>query len=315
MKFSIAGKIMAGKWFGTLLAGVFAINTVGLAEDHGSVIKQGKYLLNIAGCITCHTDTENNGVPLAGGKELKSSFGTFFTPNITSDNETGIGRWNEMDFIRALQHGLSPNGEHYYPAFPYASYTFMSRKDVLSIFAYLKSLPPVKQRNREHKLGWPASDRSMLGFWKNLNFRQGAFRHNNRMSPAWNRGRYLVDALAHCGECHTPRFSSGGAMHSRYLAGGTVEAEDKNAPNITRDRNDGIGGWSKAQLIAFLASGITPEMRTVNETMQEVINGITSKLDNHDLQAMAEYLMTVPPIPSVNKYGDSNPYWWLEPTQ
>lgn len=277
------------------------------ANSPESLVEHGEYMVHIAGCANCHT--ENNDEPFAGGKELKTGFGTFYSPNITPDLESGIGNWSEADFIRALQQGLSPKGEHYYPAFPYTSYSKMSMDDMLAIKAYLNSLTPIKKHNKPHIIAWPGSDRGMLGFWKSLNFEPGSYRTHPGKSSLWNRGAYLVDAVTHCGECHTPRYSSGGAMKNRYLSGAPKGSNAFPTPNITRHNKDGIGHWSKPQVMAFLVSGMTPDARKVRGDMHKVIEESTSKLNNHDLNAMAEYLITIPPIPTFRDYRDLNNLW------
>ncbi len=277
-------------------------------------IERGKYIATISGCIHCHTDTESQGKPLAGGKELKSRFGTFYAPNITPDPKTGIGNWSDDEFIRALQYGISPKGEHYYPAFPYTSFTRMTREDILSVKRYLDSMPAIENTHPEHIVSWPISDRSMLEFWKRVNFTPLIQRRGKHISPEWNRGAYLSEVLIHCGECHTPRFSSGGSMHHRHLAGAYLGAQSERVPNITSHVRDGIGSWSKNQIAAFLATGITPQMRQTTGSMKEVIDEYTSKLDAYDIQAIAEYLTTVPPIPDLSGSRSRQERWWLEPS-
>ncbi|MET0103721.1 MAG: cytochrome c [Sedimenticola sp.] len=285
--------------------------TTCLADEAASSAEEGRYLATIAGCIGCHTDSENGGQPFAGGKELKSQFGTFYSPNITPDKETGIGNWSDEEFIRALKLGISPEGEHYYPAFPYTSFTGMTPKDILSIKRFLETLKPVKNSPREHITSWPISDRSMLGLWKRMNFpAQPPARETHYPR---DRGAYLVESVLHCGECHTPRYSSGGILHHRHLSGSHLSAQNERVPNITSHKRDGIGGWTPHQIMGFLATGTTPDLRQTKGSMAEVIREITSKLDANDLRAIADYLSRTPPIPSLDSPLPSHRRWWLDP--
>ncbi|OOZ37770.1 cytochrome c [Solemya velesiana gill symbiont] len=294
--------------------GFAALSLAIQADQKADQVQNGAYIAKIAGCVTCHTDSENNGQPLSGDRELKSRFGTFYSPNITPDPETGIGNWSNEDFLRALQHGISPKNEHYYPAFPYTSFTRMNREDMLSIKAYLDSLPPVKKGQRQHILSWPARNRDLLGFWKRNSFQPGTMRENPMMSPEWNRGAYLVEAVLHCGECHTPRYSAGDPMRHRHLAGTYHGAKNEHVPNISSHRRDGIGSWTKSQVIAFLASGMTPKMQPITGSMAEVVRDSTSKLTAEDMVAIAEYLATVPAIPSFERLQHPRGLWWQEPS-
>lgn len=208
----------------------------------------GEYLTNAGGCVACHT--VENGQPMAGGRSLESPFGTFYTPNITPDNETGIGGWTDDEFVSAFQEGLSPEGEHYYPAFPYPSYSGMSRSDLLDIKAYLNSLQPVTAANREHDLVWYASSRMPLVLWKWLYFDDSRFATDSSQTEQWNRGAYLVRHLGHCGECHTPRSALGGTEASLELAGAPGFGEAKAAPNLT-PHGDGLKDWRRADLDLF----------------------------------------------------------------
>lgn len=261
-----------------------------------SPVERGAYLFAAAGCLGCHTDVKNKGAPLAGGRALATPFGTFRTPNITADAETGIGAWSDADFVRALRDGVSPAGEHYYPAFPYPSYTRMSDADMLAIKAYILSLPAVRRENQGHELGFPYSWRSLLGVWKALNFTPGAMQPDPGKSEGWNRGAYLVEALAHCGECHTPRGALGGLDRDRWLAGTTDGPDGEKVPNITPDEATGLGAWSSAQITGALRTGLLPDGDVVGSSMGEVVENSTSRLVDADRAAIAEYLLSVPPI-------------------
>lgn len=261
-----------------------------------SPLDRGAYLFAAAGCLGCHTDVPNKGPQLAGGRALKTPFGTFYTPNITADTETGIGGWSDQDFIGALRDGLSPAGDHLYPAFPYPSYTHMREEDMLAIKAYIFSLPAVRQENRAHDLGFPYSWRATLGVWKWLNFTPGEIAPDADRSSSWNRGAYLVEALTHCGECHTPRGALGGLERDLWLAGTTDGPDGEKVPNITPDQTTGIGAWSANQITGALRSGLLPDGDVVGSVMGEVVENSTSRMTPEDRAAIAEYLQTLPPI-------------------
>ncbi|MGC2198720.1 MAG: cytochrome c, partial [Stellaceae bacterium] len=183
------------------------------------VVSRGAYLTNAAGCEDCHTDREHGGKPYAGGRALATPFGTFYSPNITPDPETGIGRWSDEQFLRALRDGVRPDGANFFPVFPYPSFTKITDADMRAIKAYLFSLPAVRQVNRAHDVSFPFSWRFLQYAWKWLFFSPGPFRPAPARSEAYNRGAYLVTALSHCGECHTPRNWFGATEPNRFLAG------------------------------------------------------------------------------------------------
>ncbi|MBO39613.1 MAG: cytochrome C, partial [Rhodospirillaceae bacterium] len=168
-------------------------------------LSNGQVLLHAGGCVNCHTDYENNGSLLAGGKKIKTPFGIFYSPNITSDKRHGIGNWSEKDFILAMRKGISPNGSHYFPAFPYPSFTFLTEKDIKAIKDYIFSLPGTPKPNEPHELTFPFNIRAGQVLWKSLYFTEGPFQINPNKSTQWNRGAYLSRAVTHCGECHTRR--------------------------------------------------------------------------------------------------------------
>lgn len=303
------------RWVNVLITSLIGLTSIGWCEETDTLLERGKNIFIAASCITCHTDIENNGPKLAGGREVKTPFGNFYTPNITPDLETGIGKWTNEDFIRALSEGIAPDGTHYFPAFPYTSYTKMSRGDMLALQAYLMSLPPVRRQNRPHELTGIYSARSLVGFWKSFNFQQGEFTPDSNRSTLWNRGAYLTQALSHCGECHTPRNPDGGPVRNRFLAGTMQGPKGNKVPNITHDMKDGIGKWNKQQLTAFLIAGVTPNHHRVQGGMAEVISNTTSKLSAYDLEAMSEYLLTVPPRPTIDDAIPTRPDWGLGPLQ
>jgi mono/diheme cytochrome c family protein len=265
------------------------------ADSTSDRIERGRYLLRAAGCAACHTDSENKGEFLAGGRKLTSPFGTFVSPNITPDKEHGIGNWTDEDFIRALGDGVSPAGDHYYPAFPYTSYTRMGRDDMLVIKAYLFSIKPVPQANPDHDLTWYAS-RMLMGLWKWLYFTPGAHEPDTSKSARWQRGDYLVNALSHCAECHSPRNSLGALIDNKLFIGVKDGPEGETAPNITPDKDTGIGKWSSGELETFLQSGELPDGDYTGGLMAEVVDEGLSYLDRQDIEAMVEYLQSLKPV-------------------
>ena len=264
-----------------------------------AVMRQGEYLFRAAGCANCHTDEKNKGDPLAGGRALKTPFGTFYSPNITPDPETGIGRWSEADFVRALREGIDDEGKHLYPAFPYTSYTQFTDTDLRAIKTYLFSQKPVRQVNKEHELPWYLRSRASLSIWKMLFFKPGAFQPQPDQSAAWNRGAYLVTAVAHCGECHTPRNFLGGFKKSRRFAGNPDGVDGADTPNITPDKKTGIGKWSQSDLVEYLETGAMPDGDYAGDAMAEVIDNSLSHLTKDDRKAIAVYVMSLPSVESV----------------
>ena len=263
----------------------------------GADAKRGEYLVTAGGCVGCHTENKKEAVPFAGGRALQTPFGTFYGPNITPHPAAGIGRWTEADFIRAMREGNGPGGMHYFPAFPYPSFTRITDGDLRDLFAYLRTLPPNPRPSQPHELSFPFGFRFTLAGWKLLFFTPGAFVPDPKASAEVNRGAYLVQALSHCGECHTPRNFLGGPRRDRFLAGGKGP-EGKNIPNLTPTR---LKKWSDGELKEFFTTGLTPDGDVPAEAMAEVINNTTSKLTPADLAAIIAYLRTLPPLPEEPK--------------
>lgn len=256
--------------------------------------RRGEYVARLGGCHSCHTDPKKKDAPLAGGIELSSPYGTFYVPNITPDRETGIGRWSERDFIRAMTEGVAPDESHYYPAFPFTYYTRMRRQDLLDLKAYLDAARPVRNAVRPHDLRFPYKYRFVLGAWKWLFFRPGEFKADPVKSASWNRGAYLVTGPAHCGECHTKRNFLGATDDRHALAGARNGPDGKSVPNITPHPKDGIGLWSAADLVNFLKTGDVPFGETTGAPMDGVIADNTSRWTDGDLKATVEYLLSLP---------------------
>jgi len=272
---------------------------VGLAAraEDGDLVARGAYLATAAGCADCHTDAKNGGRPYAGGRALATPFGTFYAPNITPDPDTGIGRWSDAQFLHALREGVRPDGSNYFPVFPYPSFTKIGDDDVRAIKAYLFAQPAVRQPNRAHDVAFPFSWRFLLCGWKLFFFSPGPFRPEPERGEAYNRGAYLVTALAHCGECHTPRNWFGATEPSRFLAGTPHGPDGKVVPNITPDRETGIGGWSLDDITTLLKDGQTPDFDFVGGAMGEIVRN-TSRLDDADRRAIAVYLKSLPAVHS-----------------
>jgi mono/diheme cytochrome c family protein len=282
-----------------LRAGAFALlaAAAGGAAAQGGDAKRGEYLAKAGGCMGCHTEAKEGAAPFAGGRALKTPFGTFYGPNITPHQQAGIGRWTEADFVRALRLGLRPDGAHYFPAFPYPSYTKITDADLRDLWAYLRTLPPSDRASQAHDLGFPFGWRFLVAGWKWLYFTPGPHADDPKLSSALNRGAYLVRALGHCGECHTPRNSLGGPRQDRSLAGGKGP-EGKGVPNLTPTR---LKKWDDGELKAFLTTGLTPDGDVPADAMAEVINNTTSQLTPSDLAAILAYLRSLPPLPDEPK--------------
>ena len=260
--------------------------------------KRGEYVFHAGGCAACHTDTKNKGPLLAGGAGITTPFGTFFAPNITPDKTHGIGAWTEADFHKAMRRGLSPGGTPFYPVFPYTSFTKITDADIADLWAYLRTVPPSDRSNVAQKADFPFGWRFLLTFWRWLNFSPGPFRPDPGQSAERNRGAYLAVALAHCGECHTPRNALGGLDHEAWMSGNADGPDGAHIPNITPDPETGIGKWSETDIVQYLESGMDPDGDFAGSLMAEVVNGATSKLTAADRKAIAVYLKSLPAIRS-----------------
>lgn len=278
------------------LSGLAAVATAApiAAAGQTGAVETGAYLAAAAGCAGCHT--ARGGVPYAGGRPLETPFGTFYTPNITPDADHGIGEWSDDEFVRALWHGQGPDSAYLFPAFPYTSYTGMTRADVLAIKAFLFSLPPAAVADRPHDLAAPFGYRPLQAVWRLLFFRDRRVVPRASVPADINRGAYLVRALGHCGECHTPRNAFGGTLVGLALAGTTEGPEGEKVPNITPDMETGIGSWTEDDLVELLASGTKPDFDNVQGSMAEVVERGTSQLSDADRHAIARYLLSLQPI-------------------
>jgi mono/diheme cytochrome c family protein len=268
---------------------------VSQASAEQAAVERGAYLLHAGGCISCHTADADDAVPLTGGDALTTPFGTFYAPNITPDNTTGIGAWSDEDFLRAMREGIRPDGSHYYPVYPYTSYTGMTREDILAVKAYLFSLDPVMQQNRDHDLPWYLFSRLLAGAWQFMFFTPERFVPDASRSATWNRGVYLVRHLGHCGECHTSRNLFGATRGDLELSGNPDGPDGKKVPNITPDRKTGIGKWSADEIIFFLEIGMLPDGDFTGGSMSQVIDDNTSLLTADDRIAIVEYVTNLEP--------------------
>jgi mono/diheme cytochrome c family protein len=291
---AIREKAAASLFIGVLLIGA-ALSVSGSASAQDDA-KRGQYLTKAAGCLACHTEDKKDAVPFAGGRALKTPFGTFYGPNITPHPEAGLGRWSEADFFRAMRLGERSDGAHYFPAFPYASFTRISDSDLRDLWAYLRTLAPSARANQTHDLRFPFGWRPLVAAWKWLFFTPGPFPSDSRRTPLVNRGAYLAEALGHCGECHTPRNFLGGPNRDRFLAGSKKGPDGKGgAPNLTPTR---LKKWDDAELKDFLTTGLTPDGDVASETMGEVVRNTTGQLTPEDLAALMAYLRALPPLPN-----------------
>ncbi|MGI9369348.1 MAG: c-type cytochrome [Ruegeria sp.] len=254
-------------------------------------VKRGEVVFYAGGCASCHSAPGTSGedkLKLGGGRAFSTDFGTFYAPNISSDAVQGIGNWSALDIANALLKGTSPSGQHYYPAFPYTSYANMSAEDAVSLHAYLLTLPAVDTPNRQHETGFPFNIRRTLGGWKRL-FAHDGWIVDGDLTEQQERGRYLVEALGHCGECHTERNKFGGLNYESWLQG----APNPNGRGRIPDISPAGLKWSQADIAEYLKSGFTPEYDTAGGEMADVVEN-TSKLSDSDRAAIAAYLKIVP---------------------
>ena len=281
---------LAGAGIGWFLTGASAVpaayDTLKGDADNGRVT------FAIAGCASCHVapEAEDSDTPvLPGGKRFDSDFGTFIAPNI-SPSPQGIGDWTDAEILHAVRAGVSPGGAHYYPAFPYGSYNKADPQDLADLVAHLRTLPPSDAESQPHEVGFPFNIRRSLGGWKLL-FLSDDWVLTSAETAQIERGRYLVEALGHCGECHTPRNALGGLQKDQWLSGAPNPSGDGRIPNITPA---GLN-WSEGEIVAYLETGFTPEFDVAGGSMTEVIQN-TAQLPPQDREAIAAYLKAVPGV-------------------
>lgn len=279
-------------WGPRLAIAVVLLVLVSTAQRTGAVeLTEDEYVFRLGGCVACHT--REGGGFLAGGPALETPFGTFFAPNITADEDSGIGTWREADLRRALGQGVAPDGSHYYPVFPYTAYTRMSDEDVRRLYRYLLKTKADPAPRREHDVPWFMGFRVLNWFWKLLFFDEGRYVPDPTRSAAWNRGAYVSEALAHCGACHSPRNFLGAVSGERY-AGNPHGPEGSAVPNITPHTDKGIGAWSPAEIVDYLTSGALPDGDYAGGAMATVIDEGLQYLKAADAEAIADYLKGIP---------------------
>ena len=253
-------------------------------------LANGRTMFLIGGCASCHAvPKQEDATRLGGGLALPTAFGTFYVPNISSDAKDGIGGWSEAQFIAAMRHGVSPSGQHLYPAFPYTSYHAMRTEDLRDLFAYLKTLPAISGAARDHALTFPFSIRRSVGLWKRLFLDDAQFKPDPAQSAQWNRGAYLVNAPGHCAECHSPRNLLGGIVAGRRFTGGQSPTGQGGVPDITQNK---LRDWKVEDFVEVLDSGMTPDADRVGGAMVEVVAN-TRQLSAADRQAIAVYLKSL----------------------
>ena len=290
--------------------GVFYLLTTPSVVDasalpqHTADLKNGEAMFNAGGCASCHTtpasdkcdDPKHDPKPmLGGGRCLKTPFGTFNVPNISQDKGNGIGGWTDAQFVTAMVKGVSPEGSHYYPAFPFASYQRMKVEDVLDLWAYLKTVPAVATPSKPHDLALPFKLRRGIGMWKLLFLDGQSFTPDAKQTAEWNRGAYLVNGPGHCAECHSGRNAAGAIDEARRWSGGADPEGRGWIPNIT-PHADGLAEWSDKDIAYMLESGFTPAYDAVGSTMADVVKN-TARLTAEDRDAMATYLKSLPAKP------------------
>jgi len=252
----------------------------------------GRRIFFAGGCDSCHASPgQPDRLRLGGGLELKTPFGSFFPPNISSDRTDGVGAWRNVDLANAMLSGVSPRGEHYYPAFPYTSYQRMTPGDVADLITFLRTLPAVQGKAPAHQLPFPFSIRRAVGLWKQLFFYNAAFPPDPTQSAEWNLGRYLVDGPGHCGECHTPRNVLGAMQPGLYLTGAPAPDRKGKTPNLT---GAVLADWTKADIVEALTSGFTPAGDVLGAGMTGVVRNL-AQLPQSDREAIAAYLKSLPP--------------------
>lgn len=266
----------------------FAQGPSGASAD---IVKRGEYLARAGDCVACHTQPGDK--LFAGGRAMPTPFGTLYSPNITPDNQTGIGKWTADEFYQMMHTGRSRDGSLLYPAMPYGAYTKVTRADSDAIFAYLRSVPPVNQPNRPHEMRFPYNNRELLLGWRTLYFREGEYQADPTRSVEWNRGAYLVQGLGHCSMCHTAINALGGSSESKAFEGGLIPMQDWYAPSLTSNKEAGLGDWSIEDISDLLQKGVA-KRGAVYGPMAEVVYDSLQYLSDDDVRAMAVYLKSLP---------------------
>jgi mono/diheme cytochrome c family protein len=268
------------------------------------LLARGAYLARLGNCAACHTT--RGGTPYAGGRGIDTPFGTVYSSNLTPDAQTGLGRWSASDFWRALHNGRSQDGGLLYPAFPYTSYTAVTRADSDALYVYLQSLPATAQAATPHALRWPFSTQPALAVWRALYFQPGVQQADPQQSAEWNRGAYLVRGLGHCGACHTARNALGASSGELDLAGGLIPMQNWYAPSLASPHEAGVAGWPLEDVVRLLQTGVAPGV-TVRGPMAEVVRQSMQYWSADDLGAVATYLQALPQTTSTPPLRDLPP--------
>ncbi len=255
-----------------------------------ATIARGAYLARAGNCLGCHT--ARGGAEYAGGRGIETPFGSVFAPNLTPDEATGLGRWSEAEFWRAMHNGRAKDGRLLYPAFPYTNFTQIRREDSAALYAFLRSLPPVQQANRPHQLRFPYDQQASLAVWRALYFRPGSFEADAKQPADWNRGAYLVRGLGHCSACHAERDPLGGSVDELRLAGGLIPTQNWFAPSLA------LREGGQQDFASLLKTGVSAKGSAMGP-MAEVVYLSSSYLSDEDIQAMGSYLRTVPPAEAI----------------
>ena len=273
-------------------ADIKEIKEVALSPANSELIAHGAYLARAGNCMTCHTT--RGGEPYAGGRAIETPFGAVYTSNLTPDDKSGIGSWSAAHFWRAMHNGRSKDGRLLYPAFPYTSYTQVTREDSDALFAYLRSLPAVSSPNQAHGLQFPFDSQAALAIWRALYFKPGVYQPEAGRNAEWNRGAYLVQGLGHCSACHAARNALGATTGGTNLAGGLIPVQNWYAPSLASPHEAGVADWEKQEIVSLLKNGISKNA-SVAGPMAGVVLGSTQYLTPHDVGAMAKYLKELPP--------------------
>jgi len=269
-----------------------------LHEGASEEEKKGWRLYRVAGCVGCHSPPFPEAKHLGGNRDLPTVFGRFYAPNISPDLEDGIGKWTEEDFFRAMRKGISPQKKAYWPTFPYMAYTKMSDDDITALWAYLRSQQPVQGKTKEKELNPNYQFPGLINIWRWMEFKQGVYKSDPKLTVQENRGKYLSQSVAYCDQCHTPRNRLGQLVKKYYMAGGSNPGKSEVHPNLTPHMEKGLGKWSEDDIVLFLTSGEKPngEMADHNQIMVEKIEDSYSHFTEQDKAAIAAYLKSLAPI-------------------
>jgi len=276
----------------TTLASVLLVAAASAAAQSARphLVERGEYLAYAGDCISCHT--AKGGAAYAGGLRMDTPFGAILAPNITPDRDTGIGAWSADEFYRAMHDGINKRGQDLYPAMPYTFFTKVTREDCDAIYAYLRTIKPVRNAVEVNQLHWPFDMRWTMASWRELYFIRGTFRPDALQTPVWNRGAYLIEGLGHCSACHSPRNALGAIEKNKAFTGAGIDGWF--ALNLTENLNTGLGEWEPAQIVAYLKTGAAKAQSTTLGPMAEVVHNSLSHLTDADLLAMATYLKSLP---------------------